>query len=116
MNNPYIKPSEEEFTLNCDKIYTIEELKNLLAPVFENYNVKRAILFGSYSKGVATSKSDVDILVDSGLKGLRFVGLISDIKSSLDNKEVDVFDVSHVDPGSLVEREINRTGVEIYAK
>lgn len=97
-------------------VLSVEELKEMLIPVFKIYNVRRAVLFGSYSKGLATSKSDVDILVDSGLRGLRFVGLIEDIKQSLQGKEVDVFDVSHVDNGSLVEEEINKTGVEIYAK
>ena len=85
-------------------------------PVFQNYNVRRAVLFGSYSKGSATPESDVDLMVDSGLKGLKFVGLIGDIKQSLCGKEVDVLDVTHIDSGSSVDREIRKTGVEIYAK
>jgi predicted nucleotidyltransferase len=97
-------------------VYTVNEIRTMLSPVFQNYNVKRAVLFGSYSKGLATPKSDIDLLVDSGLKGLRFVGLIGDIRLSLQGKDVDVFDVTHVEKGSLVEREINRTGVEIYAE
>ena len=99
-----------------EKVYTVDELKTRLIPVFQGYDVRRAVLFGSYGKGLATAKSDVDILVDSGLKGLRFVGLIGDIKESLQGKEVDVFDITHVDRGSPVEKEISRTGVEIYAK
>ncbi|MCR5700887.1 MAG: nucleotidyltransferase domain-containing protein [Lachnospiraceae bacterium] len=99
-----------------NKVFTLSELKMLLLPVFQGYNIKRAVLFGSYSKGQATPQSDVDILVDSGLKGLKFVGLIDDIKNSLQGKEVDVFDVTHVEHGSLVEKEISDTGVEIYAK
>ena len=67
-------------------------------------------------QGTATAKSDVDLMVDSGLKGLRFVGLIKDIKESLYGKDVDVFDITHIDTGSLVDREIQNTGVEIYAK
>lgn len=98
------------------KVYTVDELTVLLFPVFQGYNVKRAVLFGSYSKGNATAKSDIDILVDSGLKGLKFVGLIDDIRRSLQDKEVDVFDITHIDRGSLVEKEIRDTGVEIYAQ
>lgn len=101
---------------SSDKIFTLDEIKMLLIPVFRGYDVKRAILFGSYGKGEATPKSDVDLLVDSGLKGLKFVGLIGDIKQSLYGKDVDVFDISHVNHGSQVEREIIDTGVEIYAK
>lgn len=98
------------------KVFTIDELKTLLVPVFQGYGIKRAVLFGSYSKGVATPQSDVDLLVDSGLKGLKFVGLIGDIRQSLNGKDVDVFDVSHVDQGSSVDQEIRNTGVEIYAQ
>lgn len=98
------------------KVFSIDELKILLYPVFQGYNIRRAVLFGSYGKGLATSKSDVDIVVDSGLKGLKFVGFIEDIRESLQGKEVDVFDVSHINQGSKVEKEINETGVEIYAK
>lgn len=97
-------------------VYTVNEIRSMLYPVFQGYNVKRAVLFGSYSKGLATPKSDIDLLVDSGLKGLRFVGLIGDIQHSLHGKDVDVFDVTHVEKGSRVEREINDTGVEIYAE
>ena len=49
-------------------VYTVNEIRTMLSPVFQNYNVKRAVLFGSYSKGLATPKSDIDLLVDSGLK------------------------------------------------
>lgn len=97
-------------------IFTKEELQDRLTPVFQNYNVKQAVLFGSYGKGTATSKSDIDLLVDSGLKGLKFVGLINDIKTSLLDKDVDVFDISHINTGSLIEREIQDSGVLIYAK
>lgn len=99
-----------------DTVFTVNELKTILFPVFQHYDIKRAVLFGSYGKGIATQKSDVDILVDSGLKGLSFVGLIGDIKRSLRGKEVDVFDVTHVDSGSPVDCEIRDTGIEIYTK
>ena len=109
---------EYEITMKekSSTVFTVDELKKLLIPVFQNYNVRRAVLFGSYSKGSATPESDVDLMVDSGLKGLKFIGLIGDIKQSLCGKEVDVLDVTHIDSGSSVDREIRKTGVEIYAK
>lgn len=97
-------------------IYSYEEIKNRLFPVFQQYNVNKAVLFGSYGKGTATVKSDVDLLVDSGLKGLNFVGLMEAVRNALGEKEVDMFDVSHIDKGSLIEKEIAKTGVEIYEK
>jgi hypothetical protein len=97
-------------------IYTMDELKNCLSPIFQQYGVKTAVLFGSYGKGTATSRSDVDLLVDSGLKGLRFVGLLDAVKTALGGMEVDLFDVSHIEKNSVIDTEISRTGVKIYEK
>ena len=99
----------------CDKIYTIDDIKSALKPVFISYNINKAVLFGSYVKGLANEKSDVDLLLDSGLKGLKFVGLIEDVRTALD-KEVDVFDVAHIIPNSKISNEINRDGVLIYER
>ena len=96
-----------------DAIYTIPHIKALLQPVFENYHVKKAVLFGSYAKGLALENSDVDILVDSGLKGLAFFGLLEDVVTAL-NKNVDMLDVSQITPDSQVDREIAKNGVLIY--
>jgi len=48
-----------------EKIYTIEELKDILQDILKQFAVKRAILFGSYAKNTPTAKSDIDIVIDS---------------------------------------------------
>jgi predicted nucleotidyltransferase len=45
-------------------IYTIEQIKNLVVPIAVKYELKAIWLFGSYARGEATEKSDVDILMD----------------------------------------------------
>ena len=95
-------------------MFEIETIKSKLQPVFSNYNIVSAILFGSYAKGNATEKSDIDLMVDSNLRGLRFFALIEDIREALGEKEVDVFDITHINEGSMVQKEINSTGVKIY--
>lgn len=92
---------------------TIDNIKTTLAPIFDGYNVKRAVLFGSFAKGTARENSDIDIYVDSGLHGLKFFGLLEDVTNSLD-LTVDLIDASQVDPTSKVMKEINSTGVVIY--
>ena len=57
---------------------------------------------GSYSQGKATEKSDIDLLVDSGLHGLRFVGLIEDLRLAA-KKDVDVLDISHIEAGTEID-------------
>lgn len=99
----------------CDTVYSVDEIKTVLLPVFIRYNVKKAVLFGSYVKGLADKNSDVDLLLDSGLRGLNFISLIEDVRSALD-KEVDVFDETHIIPNSKIDSEIAKDGVVIYEK
>lgn len=40
---------------------TVEQIKTLALPVFENHGVSDIVLFGSYAKGNATYSSDVDL-------------------------------------------------------
>jgi predicted nucleotidyltransferase len=89
------------------------DISGFLTPVFSAYKVKKAILFGSHAKGDPTPSSDIDILVDSNLKGLDFVELIEDIRSAL-QKDIDLFDVRHIEPNSPLAAEILETGVVIY--
>jgi predicted nucleotidyltransferase len=102
-----------ETEIDRETIYTLEEIKKRLEPVFRARNVKKAILFGSYAKNTAHRKSDVDILVDSGLRGLRFCGLAYGVGEAL-AKVADVYDVYYLDKGSPMGIEISQTGVAIY--
>ena len=94
---------------------SIEQLRGRLTPVFEKYGVRRAVLFGSYAKGTATAKSDVDLFVDSGLRGLKFTGFLYDIERAA-GVRTDVLVAADVTPRSAVERELARTGVVIYER
>ena len=94
-------------------MYNIQEVKSKLKPVFDSYNVKSAILFGSIAKNEAHEKSDVDILVDSGLHGIAFFGLLEDVVNVIGRK-VDLIDKSQVEIGSKIDSEIKDTGVMIY--
>ena len=97
------------------KVYTVSELKDILYPIFVEHGVRSAVLFGSYSKGLATERSDVDLLVDSGLRGLAFFGLLEGVSSAL-GTPVDLIDVSQIERGSLIDQEISRSGVKIYGQ
>ncbi len=94
---------------------SIESIRESLIPIFGRYNVRKAVLFGSYAKGTADERSDIDIYVDSGLRGLSFFGLLEDVTNAL-NKQVDLIDASQVESGSRVLSEINTTGVLIYGE
>ena len=49
-----------------DRIYSIDEIKRIAAPIAAGFGVERVCLFGSYAKGEATSASDIDLIIDKG--------------------------------------------------
>lgn len=46
--------------------YTMEELAQIVSPIAQLHGVKSVSVFGSYSRGQATAKSDVDIKIEKG--------------------------------------------------
>ena len=94
-------------------VYRLDEIKRRIQPIFRKHKIKKAILFGSYAKGEATVRSDIDLLVESNLRGLDFIGFIEELCDFL-NKGMDVFDITHIEPESRIDREIKKTGVTIY--
>ena len=100
-----------------DRIYSIDEIKTRLYPVFLAAPVYKAILFGSYAKGKATSKSDIDIVIDSKgeLININFYGVLEDIAETLD-KPIDLIEISEIHKNSPILREINKKGVLLYER
>ena len=45
---------------------TIEEIKERVTPICEKYKIDRMWLFGSYARGEADEKSDVDLCIEGG--------------------------------------------------
>lgn len=46
-----------------DKIFTITDIKALVKPIAEKYNVDEIYLFGSYARNEANRNSDLDFFV-----------------------------------------------------
>lgn len=46
-------------------IYTLEDLRRIIAPIAERYRLRAVYLFGSYAHNTATEDSDIDLLVDT---------------------------------------------------
>ena len=43
---------------------TIAEIKKKIVPILKRNDVKHAAIFGSFARGEATKKSDIDILIE----------------------------------------------------
>ena len=100
-----------------DKVYTIEELRVILQDILKKFAVKKAILFGSYAKNTSTSKSDIDLVIDSEgkLLNIYFYGLLEDLVEEL-QKNVDLFEISEIQKDSRIYNDIQNEGVIVYEK
>ena len=94
-------------------VLTIEEIKRKCKKVLEQYNVEFCYLFGSYAKGRETASSDIDLLVSTDVKGLKFYGLVEDLRTVL-QKKVDVLDMNQLKDNLELTGEILRDGIKIY--
>ena len=92
------------------------EIQNIIdecSSVFENYDVEFCYLFGSYAKGRATETSDVDLLICTEERGLKYFGLVEDLRNAL-NKKIDALDIKQLNNNPELLREILRDGIKIY--
>ena len=65
-----------------DKVYTLEEIKAKAIPIAKKYGVKKLSLFGSYARGEADEKSDLDFLYDGGnFSGWGYFEFVYDLES-----------------------------------
>lgn len=96
-------------------IYSVDEISTKLRPVFEKTPVYKAILFGSYAKGMANDNSDIDIVIDSRgeLLNINFYGVLEDITESL-GKRVDLFELSEIQRNTPIGNQIEQEGVLLY--
>lgn len=77
--------------INNKSIYTIKEIKNIIKPILNKFGINNIYLFGSYARGEADEKSDVDIYCDKGnIKTLLDQGLLEEELEKALNKEVDI--------------------------
>jgi len=95
----------------------LQDIKTLLEPLFIKHGIVRAIVFGSYAKGVATDNSDIDIMIDSDgyLRGIDFFAAQAEIAQALPIAS-DIFEKREIKEGTKMQSEILKTGVVIYER
>jgi len=94
-------------------ILELEDIVRKCSKVFERYEVNFCYLFGSYAKGKASPVSDVDLLISTNVRGLKFYGLVEEIRTEL-HKKVDVLDMSQLKENIDLTEEIFKDGIKIY--
>lgn len=94
-------------------IIEIEDIIQKCSLIFEKYDVEFCYLFGSYAKAKAKPASDVDLLISVNVKGLKFYGLVEEIRTAL-HKRVDILDVNQLKDNLELTQEILKDGIKIY--
>jgi predicted nucleotidyltransferase len=81
-----------------NKIYTIAEIQDLVSTIAKRYGVDRMWIFGSYARGEATSKSDIDFRLDcDAICGyFQFAGFYDDLEDIL-AKCIDIITTDQID-------------------
>ncbi|MCQ2743027.1 MAG: nucleotidyltransferase domain-containing protein [Bacilli bacterium] len=102
-------------TTETKGLLSLEEIKDKVDGVLSKHkdDVNFCYLFGSYAKGKATESSDVDLLIDTSLGGLEFVGLIEELRNVL-HKEIDLIRLSSQGENVSFLAEVMKDGIKIY--
>src|SRR3984885_15735967 len=74
------------------KVDTIQNIKKWALPILRRHAVKRAAIFGSFARGEAKARSDIDFLIEYKTKNKSLFDLV-DLKSELEDvlgRKVDI--------------------------
>lgn len=96
-------------------ILKFKDIEKTCHDVLARYPVQYCYLFGSYAKGKATEKSDVDLLVSSDVTGIQFYQLIEELREAL-HKRVDLLDSKQLLGNEPLINEVLREGIKIYGQ
>lgn len=95
-------------------IYEANQIKDALLPLTIKYDLNKIILYGSYAKGKQEPLSDIDLVVDGDIKGIKFFGLLEDVNNAL-VKSVDLIHLSQIDNNSEIYENIMK-GLVLYER
>lgn len=96
--------------------YTIDEIKTKAVPIAIRYGVDALSLFGSYARGEADEKSDLDFIILKGsMRGLlSYCGMIADLEDIF-HCHIDLVMKNAIKNKKFLE-EINRDEVKLYER
>lgn len=82
-----------------NKIYTIDEIKQIVKTIAKKHSIERIYLFGSYARNQANSNSDLDFIIDSrNITSLfQLGGIYNDFETAFD-KKIDLLIEGNISP------------------
>ena len=101
-----------------EKIYSIDEIKNISYEVFKHYpTIKEAYLFGSYARNEQTKESDLDFMIvldQYDVESLKDELRVEDDLMTILNKKVDT--LNERTAMKIMPKSIERDKVLIYER
>ncbi|AUD66098.1 hypothetical protein BK011_00375 [Tenericutes bacterium MZ-XQ] len=95
-------------------MYEVNQIKDALLPLTIKYDISKIILYGSYAKGKQEPLSDIDLVVDGNIKGIKFFGLLEDANNAL-VKSVDLIHLSQIVHNSEIYKNVMK-GITLYER
>ncbi|MBQ7873913.1 MAG: nucleotidyltransferase domain-containing protein [Oscillospiraceae bacterium] len=80
-------------------IYTLDEIKQIVSPIAQNFNIKTIYLFGSYARNEATDTSDIDLIIDRAETEIKSLFQLAEVYCELEkafNKKIDVITLDSI--------------------
>ena len=94
-------------------ILELKQIRKICTEILDDYKVEYCYLFGSYAKGNANERSDVDLLISTKTTGLRFYEIAERLRETL-RKKVDLIDVRQLVNNEKLLNEVLKEGIRIY--
>ena len=96
-------------------ICNVKYIKHICNEVFSTMypEVKAAYLFGSYARGEATGKSDIDVLVVIPPIGMKYYGIAVDLEERL-HKKIDLHTHRQLLNSEGFLEQVLKDGIKIY--
>ena len=90
-----------------------DDIVEVCRSIFPDYDIEYCYLFGSYAKGNASGTSDVDLVISSQVKGLKYYELVERLREKL-HKKVDLLDIKQLLNNEELLNEVLKEGIRIY--
>lgn len=94
-------------------VYSIEQIREIVAPIAKKYNLKAVYLFGSYARGEATESSDIDLIVDTDGAEIKSLLALAAVYCDLEEafeKPIDLITLSSLEQEIQMPSEVNFRG------
>ena len=93
---------------------SIPRIRECIAPICKKYPIRKAYLFGSYARGNATEKSDVDLRIEGDIKSFFLLGGIYSELSDALGTELDL--LSRLPESEAFKENLKKDEVLLYER